>query len=223
MQRDLLANAEILRHLSLERRGRLLGTARVHHAAAGEFIGLKSGGRPVLFVVAAGAIDAVLLSPEGRELIICERQSGSCLRLPLSAVGSAGEMVLQSRAQNTTVYEFDEGGVLSELVDNRGALEELESVSRRQIEEEARLIAKLAFCTVRRRLAEKLIELGELEGTGFIHMSHGELARWVGTSRQQVTEHLNSFRDHGLVSYEWHDRHRAGIRVEDSKRLSLER
>jgi DNA-binding transcriptional ArsR family regulator len=105
----------------------------------------------------------------------------------------------------------------------RGAFEELESVSRRQIEEEARLIAKLAFCTVKRRLAEKLIELGELEGTGFIHMSHGELARWIGTSRQQVTEHLISFRDRGLVISEWHDRHRAGIRVGDAKRLLLEK
>jgi CRP-like cAMP-binding protein len=105
----------------------------------------------------------------------------------------------------------------------RGAFEELESVSSRQIEEEVRLIAKLAFCTVKRRLAETLIELGEREGTGFIHMSHGELARWVGTSRQQVTEHLNSFRGRGLVSYEWHDRHREGIRVEDANRLSLAR
>jgi CRP-like cAMP-binding protein len=71
-----------------------------------------------------------------------------------------------------------------------------------------RRIESLSIDTVERRLARSLIRLSERLGTpeedGSIRMmpfTHGMLSRYVGTTREIVTLHMNRFRKQGYVSY----------------------
>ncbi len=71
-----------------------------------------------------------------------------------------------------------------------------------------RRIESLSIDTVERRLARSLIRLSERLGTpkddGSVRMmpiTHGLLSRYVGTTREIVTLHMNRFRKQGYVSY----------------------
>jgi len=78
-----------------------------------------------------------------------------------------------------------------------------------------RRIESLSIDSVERRLARSLIRLSERLGTpeedGSVRMmpfTHVLLSRYVGTTREIVTQHMNRFRKQGYVSYS-----RQGIRL----------
>jgi CRP-like cAMP-binding protein len=78
-----------------------------------------------------------------------------------------------------------------------------------------RRIESLSIDSVERRLARSLIRLAERLGTaeedGSVRMmpfTHVLLSRYVGTTREIVTQHMNRFRKQGYVSYS-----RQGIRL----------
>jgi len=79
----------------------------------------------------------------------------------------------------------------------------------------ARRIESFSIDTIRQRLARSLIRLSDRLGTpaedGSIRMmplTHEMLSRYIGTSREIVTQHMNQFRKQGYVSYS-----RQGIRL----------
>jgi len=78
-----------------------------------------------------------------------------------------------------------------------------------------RRIESLSVDSVERRLARSLVRLAERLGTpeedGFVRMmpfTHALLSRYVGTTREIVTQHMNRFRKQGYVTYS-----RQGIRL----------
>jgi CRP-like cAMP-binding protein len=78
-----------------------------------------------------------------------------------------------------------------------------------------RRIESLSIDSVERRLARSLIRLAERLGTpeedGSVRMmpfTHVMLSRYIGTTREIVTQHMNRFRKQGYVSYS-----RQGIRL----------
>jgi CRP/FNR family transcriptional regulator len=78
-----------------------------------------------------------------------------------------------------------------------------------------RRIESLSIDSIERRLARSLIRLSERLGTpeedGSVRMmpfTHVLLSRYVGTTREIVTQHMNRFRKQGYVSYS-----RQGIRL----------
>ena len=67
-----------------------------------------------------------------------------------------------------------------------------------------------SFCQdpIQRRLAKSILDLakrgGEQSGSEMVHLmptTHEQLARYVGTSREIVTQHLNQFRREQLLRY----------------------
>jgi CRP/FNR family transcriptional regulator len=71
-----------------------------------------------------------------------------------------------------------------------------------------RRIESFAIDSVERRLARSLLRFSERLGTqtegGSVRMmplTHAMLSRYVGTSREIVTQYMNRFRKHGYVSY----------------------
>ena len=72
----------------------------------------------------------------------------------------------------------------------------------------ARRIESFSKDNVERRLARTLLSFSERLGTpqpdGSVQMmpfTHGMLARYVGTSREVITQNMNQFRQRGLLSY----------------------
>lgn len=75
----------------------------------------------------------------------------------------------------------------------------------------SRRIESLALDTIERRLARSLIHfsarLGKPEEDGSVKLmplTHELLSRYVGTSREIVTQYMNRFRKQGYVSYSRH-------------------
>jgi CRP/FNR family transcriptional regulator, cyclic AMP receptor protein len=75
----------------------------------------------------------------------------------------------------------------------------------------SRRIESLALDTIERRLARSLIRfserLGTLEEDGSVKLmplTHELLSRYVGTSREIVTQYMNKFRKQGYVTYSRH-------------------
>lgn len=75
----------------------------------------------------------------------------------------------------------------------------------------SRRIESLSLETIERRLARSLIRfserLGKTEQDGSIRLmpiTHDLLARYVGTSREIVTQYMNRFRKQGFVNYSRH-------------------
>jgi CRP-like cAMP-binding protein len=75
----------------------------------------------------------------------------------------------------------------------------------------SRRIESLALDTIERRLARALIRfssrLGNPEEDGSVKLmplTHELLSRYVGTSREIVTQYMNKFRKQGYVSYSRH-------------------
>ena len=75
----------------------------------------------------------------------------------------------------------------------------------------SRRIESLALDTIERRLARSLIRfserLGQPEQDGSVKLmplTHELLSRYVGTSREIVTQYMNKFRKQGYVSYSRH-------------------
>jgi CRP/FNR family transcriptional regulator len=92
-----------------------------------------------------------------------------------------------------------------------------------------RRIESLVSDAVELRLARSLLglseRLGSMEGDGSVRMmpiTHEMLSRYVGTSREVVTQHMNEFRKRGYVTYNRRSIHlrqdslRAGFGLEDS-------
>ena len=75
----------------------------------------------------------------------------------------------------------------------------------------SRRIESLALDTIERRLARSLIRfserLGKTEADGSVKLmplTHELLSRYVGTSREIVTQYMNRFRKQGYVTYSRH-------------------
>lgn len=75
----------------------------------------------------------------------------------------------------------------------------------------ARRIESFATDSIERRLARSLLRFSERLGTpeedGTVSMmpfTHGLLSRYIGTSREVVTQHMNRLRKQGYVSYSRH-------------------
>ena len=77
-----------------------------------------------------------------------------------------------------------------------------------KLEQARERIESLCLDPIHRRLAKTLVDLGRRGGQttegSTVHLmptTHEQLARYVGTSREIVTQHLNQFRRDGLLRY----------------------
>jgi CRP/FNR family transcriptional regulator len=101
---------------------------------------------------------------------------------------------------------------MEELVTKRPRLAvALLQVLAQRYAEFTRRIESLTFDTTERRLARSLLHLSERLGTpeddGSVRMmplTHELLSRYVGTSREVVSQHMNRFRKQGYVNYSRH-------------------
>jgi len=110
--------------------------------------------------------------------------------------------------QNATVMSWAVSE-MEELIMNRPrlALALLQMLAQRNAEFRRR-IESLSRDPIERRLARSLLHLSERHGTlaadgsvRIMPLSHDLLGRYVGTSREVITHHMNQFRKRGCVSY----------------------
>jgi CRP/FNR family transcriptional regulator len=167
-----------------------------------------------IHLVITGTVGISQIAEDGRELLI------ELIR-PDELFGESAFLGDPRRSEQATAIERTElmtwaVSEMEALVTRRPplAVALLQLFARRNAEL-TRRIESLSIDTVERRLARSLIRLSDRLGTqeedGSVRMmpfTHGLLSRYVGTTREIVTQHMNHFRKQGYVSYS-----RQGIRL----------
>ena len=197
----------------------LASAGKFKHVEKGEMIFCQSDTSDAAYVVRTGNISIVLLSTDGREMIINEMRSGDVFGELgiLTKKPRSTSAIAQSRSQILVIPKqqflkvMDEEPQLARLI--------LEITANR-LQMSVQRESALAFMDAQARLARLLLELeAQEQKKGYITISQEELAHRTGLIRQTVAKALGKWRRAG-----WLITGRGHILVLDRKALKqLER
>jgi len=160
-----------------------------------------------IYLVITGTVGISQVAEDGKEVLL------EIVR-PDELFGESAFLDVSRRSehattlQNATVMSWAVSE-MEELVMRRPrlALALLQMLAQRNAEFRRR-IESLSRDSIERRLARSLLHLSERHGTlaedgsvRIMPLSHDLLGRYVGTSREVITHHMNQFRKRGCVSY----------------------
>jgi CRP/FNR family transcriptional regulator, cyclic AMP receptor protein len=162
-----------------------------------------------IYMVESGSVKLVCISPGGRQKIITIYRSGDLFG-ELCICG--GKLRSEDRAVAlgpTRTVSFKAQRVLELLRRKPDLAEDLLLLVCARLAELRQQIAILAFDPIPQRLARELLHLaqslaGPAEGGSLevaVNLTHEELAKMVGTSREVVSALMNQFRRRGLLKY----------------------
>ena len=175
-----------------------------------------------LFLVVDGFVKLSRISESGKETVIdfCAGDSffgESCL------LGQSYRDEMAVAQEDTSIMEWTTSDLHSILIRLPELGPSLLRVLARKLHHADARIESLAVDPIAQRLVKALLrlgdELGEANGRSMIHImpvTHELLARYVGTSREIITQHMGQFRRKGLVRYS-----RAGIEFNPSELRGL--
>jgi CRP/FNR family transcriptional regulator, cyclic AMP receptor protein len=177
----------------------LARAGKFQHVDKGEIIFCQADASEAAYVVRTGNISIVLLSTDGREMIINEMHSGDVFGELgiLTKKPRSTSAIAQSRSQILVIPSqaflkiMDEEPQLARLI--------LEITANR-LQMSVKRESALAFMDAQARLARLLLELEEQEQRkGYITISQEELAHLTGLIRQTVAKALGKWRRAGWL------------------------
>lgn len=160
-----------------------------------------------VYLIQRGRLNIYRLTDNGRQVTVAFRQVGEIVGMAEALYG--GERICFAEALEVltviavTTKDFKEILYLNPLLAVRVA-----EVLGARVREAHSIIHEMASCQVSARIALILLKLGEKGGTPLrgglrinLKLTHEEIARMVGTSRQSVTTVLNSLKQDGSVVF----------------------
>ncbi len=180
----------------------LLALARacqIRRVSKGSLVFLQGDEADAAYVVCSGSVTIVLMSADGRELVINEMRPGDWfgeLALLTGRPHSAGAMArIESEVLAVPRQAFD--GLLA--AHPNLAKRMLDMTAERLVSSSEREGA-LAFLDAQARVARMLVHLDEHSlAEGYVTVSQEELAQRTGLTRQTVAGILSRWRRHGWV------------------------
>jgi CRP/FNR family cyclic AMP-dependent transcriptional regulator len=160
-----------------------------------------------IYLVMSGNVEISQITDKGRKLLM------EIVR-PDELFGESAFLAVPSRSENATAFEKTSlmTWPISDVEDlvmkrPRLAVALMQILAQRNVEF-TRRIESYSTENIDQRLARTLIRfcerLGTIQADGTLRMmpvTHELLSRYVGTSREIVTHHMNRFRKQGYVSY----------------------
>jgi len=178
---------------------RLARSSKLENFTKGEIIFFQSDPSDSAYLVNKGKISIVLNSPDGREMVINEMQSGDLF-------GELGILTNKSRSTSASAYSNSELLVIPhhiflEIVDAEPQLARtLLELTANRLRVSGKRESALAFLDAQARLARLLLELEEKEhDKGYVTVSQEELAHRTGLIRQTVAKALGKWRRAGWL------------------------
>jgi len=160
-----------------------------------------------LYLVVAGKVGISQITDDGSEVLLeivrPDELFGESAFLGVSPCTEEATVIEKARLMTWAISDMED------LVMKRPrlAMALLQILAQRNAQLTHR-IASFSVDTIRRRLARSLIHFSERLGTpeedGFTRMmpfTHELLSRYVGTSREIITQYMNRFRKQGYLSY----------------------
>jgi CRP/FNR family cyclic AMP-dependent transcriptional regulator len=177
----------------------LARSSRFKKVPKGTFLFFQADPANAAYVVRRGAIAIRLEDPDGRELIINEMSPGECF----------GELsILTGQPRSTTVEAILDSEVLliprdaflSVLGQELPFALRLLEITARRLQDSSRREEALAFHDAEQRLAGLLLAVdAATREMGYVRLSHEELARRAGLTRQTVSTILGRWRRRGWL------------------------
>jgi CRP-like cAMP-binding protein len=181
---------------------RLTELARASHpkkTPKGNYLFMQADASDVVYVVRSGSIAIILLSPDGRELLINEMRPGDCF-------GEVGVLTKQPRSTGALARLNSEvlvipGAAFIAAIDNepnltRRVLNTIAERLRASSERESALV----FLDAQARLGRVLLQLDQqFSEEGYVTISQAELAQRTGMTRQTVAKALGRWRRAGWL------------------------
>jgi CRP/FNR family transcriptional regulator len=213
----LLQQTPIFARLHKEALTSLAGMARAQHFAHEAPIALQGDVWPYLLRVNSGALTAVKVSPEGRNLVVATIRSGEVFWGLAFFMESAPLPATFLAQGETELLLWKRDDVLPIILANGRFAWELCQTLIQRVQFASEIVDRLAFQPVAGRLARLLLEQSESAGTTPVSRSLtlDDMAARIGTTREVISRLLHRLSDDGMISIT-----RTEFTVEDAQSLS---
>jgi len=189
-------------HLDESERRKLAGMARLHTFASETPIARQGDVWPYLLRVNAGAVTAIKVSPEGRNLMVATIHPGEVFwglaffvedaPMPATFVSQGATELLLWRRED----------ILPVVLSNGKFAWELCQTLIRRVQFASDIVERLAFQPVAGRLARLLIDQAEEAGSAPFSrdLTLDDMAARIGTTREVISRVLHRLSDDGIIS-----------------------
>lgn len=202
-------------HLTAEQKDYLTANTKLMHFSKGQ--AFNNGGDDCggILLLLKGMLRAYIISDEGREVSLYRLESGDACTLSAACIMQTidFDIFISSEAEtdvlliNTAAFSrISTENIHAELFCYKTATERFSDVMW--------TIQQILFTSFDKRLAAFLLEETAKSGSLTIHMTHEQIARYLGSAREVVSRMLKYFSGEGYVTLS-----RGGITVTDEKRL----
>ena len=177
----------------------LARASRLKRLAKGETLFQQGDSSDAAYIVRAGVIAIVLITPDGRELAINEMRPGECLG-ELSLLTGRPRSASAVARVNSEMVVIPRHEFLAELEREPALTRRLLETLAMQLQKSAEREVLLAFVEAPGRLARVLVSLERAEGgKGYVKVSQEELAQRIGVTRQTAARVLGQWRRAGWI------------------------
>lgn len=162
----------------------------------------------VMFV-RSGSLRTYLLSEEGRDItLFILAQKDVCMLSATCILDSINFDITIDAEKDTDIIQVD-ADVFRKLIDENLALKvyALELTNQR-FSDVMKAMQRILFFGIDERLALFLLEQSKRSGLTDIALTHGQIAKYISSSREVVSRRLSALSHAGMVSL-----HRCGVRI----------
>ena len=177
---------------------------------------IHSGGEcSGVILVRSGSLRLYMMSDQGKDITLYRLQGGDLCMLSASCLLDAITFDVFVDAEEESVCHVMNGAVFAAMAERNPAMKifALETVVSR-FSDVMWVMQQILFMSMDRRLAIFLLDESARNGTDVIALTHGQIARYMGSAREVVSRMLKYFSNEGIVEVS-----RGVIKILDKKRL----
>ena len=195
----LLNNADVLGKFSISQRQRLVSLAVRHTLKRGEYLYWQGDLWSNVFFIAAGRMQSVIYSSDGRSFVVSAWEEGSDFWGHSLFDGEPMPSTMEA-VQDSVIYTWDGEDVLQILFESPDAIRALLRRKTQMIRKRRETISDLAFQPVTGRLAKLLLErVPASEVSADRDLTLDQIASMVASSPEVVCRTLYQLQKNGLL------------------------
>ena len=195
----LLNNADVLGKFSISQRQRLVSLAARHTLKRGEYLYWQGDLWSNVFFIAAGRMQSVIYSSDGRSFVVSAWEEGSDFWGHSLFDGEPMPSTMEA-VQDSVIYTWDGEDVLQILFESPDAIRALLRRKTQMIRKRRETISDLAFQPVTGRLAKLLLErVPASEVSADRDLTLDQIASMVASSPEVVCRTLYQLQKNGLL------------------------
>ncbi len=178
----------------------LTSSLRAMRASKGQLLQNGDGSCLGLLLIQEGVLRVYITSPEGREITLYRLPPGSLCIFTASCILKDVHFDVAVEAESDCLLLQISAPAISSVSDsNLHAQLFSYQIASERFSDILWALQQILFTSFDRRLAHFLLTESRLSGDGAIHMTHEQIARYLGSAREVVSRMLKYFSNEGYV------------------------